>query len=96
MTSYIALIHKDPESDFGVSFPDFPGCTTVGRSLEEALTLAQEALDFHIEGMIEDGAALPAPSSLDAIMQNPDFAGGAAFLVTVRPSWPVGARQCDP
>ncbi|WP_199897615.1 type II toxin-antitoxin system HicB family antitoxin [Asaia platycodi] len=84
MTSYIALIHKDPEGDFGVSFPDFPGCTTVGRSLEEARILAQEALEFHIEGMNEDGAALPAPSSLDAIMQNPDFADGVAFPVTVR------------
>lgn len=84
MTSYIALIHKDPESDFGVSFPDFPGCTTVGQSLEEARTLAQEALEFHIEGMNEDGAPLPAPSSLDTIMQNPDFADGVAFLVTVR------------
>ncbi|GBR14677.1 type II toxin-antitoxin system HicB family antitoxin [Asaia spathodeae] len=84
MTAYTALIHKDPESDFGVSFPDFPGCTTVGRSLEEARTLAQEALEFHIEEMNKDGAALPAPLSLDTIMQKPDFADGVAFLVTVR------------
>lgn len=84
MNSYIALIHKDGDSDFGVSFPDFPGCTTAGRSLEEARTLAQEALAFHIEGMEQDGEALPSPSSLDTIMRHPDFADGVAFLVDRR------------
>ena len=40
---YIAIIHKDPDSDFGVSFPDFPGCITAGRSLDEAKDMALEA-----------------------------------------------------
>lgn len=84
MTDYIAIIHKDPESDFGVSFPDFPGCTTVGTTLDEARTLAQEALEFHIEGMVEDGDDIPAPSSLDKVMHDPDNASGVAFLVNVR------------
>lgn len=84
MSSYIAIIHKDPGSDFGVSFPDFPGCVTAGKSLEEARALAQEALEFHIEGMLEDGENIPAPSTLDKVMQNPDFASGVAFLVDVR------------
>src|SRR6187402_2615575 len=44
MTSYIALIHKDEDSDYGVSFPDFPGCVTAGRSMDAALALAEEAL----------------------------------------------------
>ncbi|MBL0942631.1 MAG: type II toxin-antitoxin system HicB family antitoxin, partial [Alphaproteobacteria bacterium] len=34
--NYIALIHKDKNSDFGVSFPDFPGCITAGKTLDEA------------------------------------------------------------
>jgi predicted RNase H-like HicB family nuclease len=33
MTAYIALIRKEPDSDFGVDFPDFPGCVTAGRTL---------------------------------------------------------------
>jgi len=41
---YIAIIHKDPDSDFGVSFPDFPGCITAGRTLDEAKEMAREAL----------------------------------------------------
>ena len=84
MTEYLAIIHKDPESDFGVSFPDFPGCTTVGRSLDEARVQAREALEFHIEGMIEDGDAIPAPASLDKVMHDPNNASGVAFMVNVR------------
>jgi predicted RNase H-like HicB family nuclease len=52
---YIALIHKDRGSDFGVSFPDFPGCVTAGTTVEEAFSLAKEALAGHIETMIESG-----------------------------------------
>jgi predicted RNase H-like HicB family nuclease len=41
---YIAYLHKDGNSDFGVSFPDFPGCVTAGKTLEEARQMATEAL----------------------------------------------------
>ena len=44
MTVYIALLRKDPDSDFGVDFPDFPGCITVGSTLEEARAMAAEVL----------------------------------------------------
>ena len=79
--SYIALIHKEDDSDFGVSFPDFPGCISAGGTLEEARAMAEEALALHIEGMIEDGLELPAASSLDAIMAEPENRGGVAILV---------------
>lgn len=68
MTRYIGLIRKDADSDFGVDFPDFPGCVSAGATLDEARRLAQEALEFHVAGMLEDGDELPAPSSLAAIM----------------------------
>lgn len=84
MSSYIAIIHKAPGSDFGVSFPDFPGCVTAGKSLDEARSLAREALEFHIEGMLEDGEDIPEPSTLDQAMKDPNFASGVAFLVDVR------------
>lgn len=90
MTDYIAIIHKDPESDFGVSFPDFPGCTTVGRTLDEAKDMAAEALQFHIQGMVEDGDEIPYPSSLDAVMADPDAKSGAALIVSAElPSKPL-------
>ena len=83
MPSYIGLIRKDDGSDFGVDFPDFPGCVTAGATIEEARRLAEEALEMHVEGMAEDGEALPAPSSLDAIMADPANADAVAFLVTL-------------
>jgi predicted RNase H-like HicB family nuclease len=81
MANYIAIVHKDPKSDFGVSFPDFPGCITAGRNIDEAKDMAQEALALHIQGMIEDGEQLPDPSKLEEIMADPDFADAAAYLV---------------
>ena len=55
MTAYIALLRKQPRSDFGVDFPDFPGCITAGRTLDEARRMASDALLFHVDGMREDG-----------------------------------------
>jgi predicted RNase H-like HicB family nuclease len=81
MTAYIALLRKEPTSDFGVDFPDFPGCVTAGQSLEEARQMAVEALAFHVEGMQQDGEPVPEPSALDAIMSDPDNRDAVAFLV---------------
>ncbi len=54
MTTYIAFLRKDPDSDFGVDFPDFPGCITAGSTLEKTCEPWQrEALEVHIEGMLE-------------------------------------------
>ncbi len=58
---YIALIHKDADSDFGVSFPDFPGCVTAGTTVDEAFAMAKEALAGHVEAMIEEGIDVPSP-----------------------------------
>jgi predicted RNase H-like HicB family nuclease len=80
---YIAYLHKDRKSDFGVSFPDFPGCVTAGKTLDEARMVAVEALSLHIEGMMEDGGVIPEPSTLDALASDPAMKGSVAFLVNV-------------
>jgi predicted RNase H-like HicB family nuclease len=79
---YIAYLHKDKDSDYGVSFPDFPGCITAGRTLEEARRMAAEALALHIQGMVEDGIPVPEPSKLDDLENDPDLRQGVAALVT--------------
>jgi len=84
MRHYIGLIHKDTDSDFGVSFPDFPGVITAGASLDEARMLAEEALAFHVDGLIEDGEAIPEPSSIEAVMADKDNRSGVAILVTLK------------
>lgn len=81
MTTYIALLRKDPDSDYGVDFPDFPGCITAGSTLEEARVMAAEALAGHIAGMMEDRLPIPEPSALEAIMADPHNSDAVGFLV---------------
>jgi predicted RNase H-like HicB family nuclease len=81
MQHYIALIHKDADSDYGVSFPDLPGVITAGSNLDEARKLAAEALAFHLEGLAEDGEAAPEPSSLEEIMSVRENMDGVAVLI---------------
>ena len=88
MRQFIALIHKDGASDFGVSFPDLPGCVTAGATLDEARDLATEALSFHLEGLEQDGEAIPEPSSLKSVMADPENRDGVAILVPA-PNAPV-------
>jgi predicted RNase H-like HicB family nuclease len=80
---YIAYLHKDRDSDYGVSFPDFPGCITAGKTLDEARRLAPEALALHIRGMIEDGDTVPEPSKVDEIAADAAKRGAIAFMVSV-------------
>ena len=61
--TYLGVIEQGPES-FGIVFPDFPGFTSVGESIDHVLTMAREGLAFHIAGMVEDGESLPQPSSV--------------------------------
>lgn len=84
MRSYIGLIHKEPDSDYGVSFPDFPGIATAGTSLDDARQMAEEALAFHVEGMVEDGEAIPEPSSLEQVMADPTNTDAVAVLIPLK------------
>jgi predicted RNase H-like HicB family nuclease len=85
MANYIAIVHKEAKTDFGVSFPDFPGCITAGQTVDEVKDLAQEALGLHILGMIEDGEQLPVPSKLEDIMADTDYTDAVAYLVVSIP-----------
>jgi predicted RNase H-like HicB family nuclease len=87
MRNYIALIHKDAESDYGVSFPDLPGVVSAGTSLDDARAMASEALALHLEGMATDGEAIPEPSSLEIVMADPANREGVAVLIAA-PSGP--------
>lgn len=86
MTEYIALIRKDADTDYGVDFPDFPGCVTAGSDLDEALANAREALALHIEGLVEDSTDIPEPSTLEAVMADPHNAGTVCALVPAPPA----------
>ncbi len=83
---YIAYLHKEKKSDYGVSYPDFPGCITAGETLDEARRNAVDALTLHIEGMVEDGEEIPEPSGLDDLARDPALKSAIAFLVTINVS----------
>ena len=70
---YTAFIHKDPDTVFGVSFPDVPGCIAIGDTVDEAMRNAVDALAFHLRGIGSDGDTIPAPRSPDEILADPEF-----------------------
>ncbi|MDQ0324715.1 putative RNase H-like HicB family nuclease [Rhodopseudomonas julia] len=84
MHQYIGLIHKEEGSDYGVSFPDFPGVATAGTSLDDARDMAEEALALHVDGLLEDGEPLPVASSLEEVMAAPEHRDGVAILVGLK------------
>jgi predicted RNase H-like HicB family nuclease len=67
MTHYVALIHKEPDSDYGIMFPDFPGCVSAGADFDDALRQGVEALAGHAGLMRRDGEPIPPPRSLEEI-----------------------------
>ncbi len=79
------VIHKDPDSDYGVTVPDLPGCFSAGETLAEAVANAREAIELHIEGMLDAGEMVNASDPADH-MGHPDYAGGVWHLVTVNPA----------
>lgn len=60
---YAVIIEKGTKS-YGAYVPDLPGCVAVGETIEEVKILIQEAIKFHLEGMVEDGKTIPQPASV--------------------------------
>ncbi|MBF0311093.1 MAG: type II toxin-antitoxin system HicB family antitoxin [Magnetococcales bacterium] len=76
-------IHKDSDSDYGVTVPDLPGCFSAGETLEEAASMARDAIQTHVEGLLLDGDPIPEPLPLEQHQGNPDFGGAIWMLVPV-------------
>jgi antitoxin HicB len=82
MPHYIALIHKDRDSCYGVSFPDLPGVFTAGDTVDEAMQKAAEVLEFAAEDWSSvDGRPFPAARSIDELRADADFQGRAEGAV---------------
>jgi predicted RNase H-like HicB family nuclease len=59
---YAVVIEKG-ERNYSAYVPDLPGCVSVGDTLDEVKAEIREAIEFHLEGMREDGSPIPEPSS---------------------------------
>jgi predicted RNase H-like HicB family nuclease len=75
MAHYIALIHKDANSVYGVSFPDVPGVIAAGRTIDEAMQQAAEVLEFAAEDWEgRDGSKrFPSPRTIDELRADTEF-----------------------
>ncbi len=95
MAGYIALVHKDEGTSYGVSFPDVPGCISAGDTFEEAVANAGEALAGHFAAMRADSEAIPAPRSFDELKRDPDFAKDSAdaIVTMVTPRGAMAAAE---
>jgi predicted RNase H-like HicB family nuclease len=80
---YAAVIHKDSDSDYGVTFPDLEGCFSAGETFEQALEMAQEAAELHLEGYLEEGMVIPEPASMDTYIGDKLYRGGVWAFVDV-------------
>jgi predicted RNase H-like HicB family nuclease len=65
---YLVVIEQGPSS-FGAYVPDLPGCVAVGESRAEVTRLIHEAIEFHLEGMQEDGIPIPEPHSTSEVVE---------------------------
>ena len=84
--NYPVVIHKDKGTDYGVTVPDLPGCFSAGSTMDEAIAMAREAIELHLEGLIEEGMPIPKPGSIEQHRSNPEFAEGVWAVVKVDPS----------
>jgi len=66
---YEAVLAGVGTDQIDVAFPDFPGCVTVAKTLDEARSRAAEALSFHIQSMVDDGDPIPAGGDEDALLE---------------------------
>jgi predicted RNase H-like HicB family nuclease len=58
-----AVIVEEGETSFGAYVPDLPGCVAVAETRDEVLRLIEEAIEFHVDGLRQDGQPIPEPSS---------------------------------
>ena len=70
MKKYAAIIEKGP-TNFGAYVPDLPGCVAVADTVQEVEKLIREAIEFHLEGMREDGDPIPEPTTIATYVDAP-------------------------
>ena len=73
------VIHKEPDSCFGVTIPDIPGCFTAGDTIDEAIRNIQEAVACHLHDAVE----APQPSPIERHLANPDYGEGIWAMIDI-------------
>ncbi len=82
---YVVVVHKDEDSDYGVTVPDLAGCFSAGATIDEALTNIVEAIECHLEAMLSAGEKIPSSKPIEKHRKNPDYADALWAIVEVKP-----------
>lgn len=77
------VLHSDDGQRYGVTVPDLAGCFSAGDSIDDALESVKEAIELHLEGLLEEGQDLPTIAPISQYQNNPDYAGGVWAIVEI-------------
>lgn len=91
MSDYV--VQKDPDSSYGVYFPDLNGCYAAGDTASEAVSNGRTSLRIYADAMHPDGSTLPPARSIEQLMQDPELTDNiaGAFLIAIPLSSEDGA-----
>lgn len=79
---YLVVIEKG-ERNYSAFSPDVPGCIATGKTVEETIDSMRNALEFHIEGMVEHGETVPTPVPLQHLLQNTNDVTGEDIIAHI-------------
>jgi len=79
----IAITSGDEQHAWGVEVPDIPGCFSAGESLDDAMAMAREAIEGHLELLAEDGEPIPEARSVTTHAANPEYVGCTWAVVDI-------------
>ncbi len=77
------VLHSDDGQRYGVTVPDLAGCFSAGDSIEDALESVKEAIELHLEGLLEEGEDMPNLAPISRHQASPDYSGGVWAVVEV-------------
>lgn len=93
MKPFVAIVHREPNSAYGVTFPDAPGCFAAADEMDDLFANAADALALWADGLREDGIAAPQARDLSEIKADPlwaeAFADAALVIAVPAPQPPV-------
>ena len=77
------IVIESGDRNYSAFSPDIPGCIATGRSIDETIANMKTALEFHLEGMVENGEEVPQPSPLSYYVEKADEVTGEDIIAHI-------------